>query len=80
MEVVFIADAKSPALIAKYLKSRKAKFGGIQKSDETVAELTGIGSLEATPQAWMVAQCGAVALSGGMERATEWQEVGGANK
>lgn len=80
VEVIFIADAKTPALIAKYLKSRKAKFAGIQKSDDSVAELPGIGALEATPQAWMVTQSGAVALSGGMERAAEWQEVVEANQ
>lgn len=80
VEVIFIADAKTPALITKYLKSRKAKFAGIQKSDDAVAELPGIGSFEASPQVWMVTQSGAVALSGGIELATEWPEVVKANK
>lgn len=80
VEVIFIADAKTPAHIAKYLKSKKVKFAGIQKSDDSVAELPGLGALEATPQAWMVTQSGAVALSGSMERAAEWQEVVDANQ
>lgn len=80
VEVIFITDAQTPALISKYLKSKKARFAGIQKRDEAVAELPGIGSLEATPQVWMVTQSGAVALSGGIELATEWQEVVKANE
>lgn len=80
VEVIFITEAKTPALITKYLKSKKAKFAGAQKSDEAVAELPGIGALAATPQVWMVTQSGAVALSGGVELASEWQEVVKANE
>lgn len=79
-EVIFIAEAETPAHIAKYLKSRKARFAGIQKSDEAVAELPGIGTLGTTPQVWMVTQSGAVALSGGIELAPEWQEAVKANE
>ena len=80
VEVIFIADAKTPAHISKYLRSKKVKFPGIQKSDDAVAELPGIGDLGATPQFWMVTQSGAAALSGGAELASEWQEVVKANQ
>lgn len=79
VEVIFISNTKTPALIAKYLKSQKAKFPGIQKSED-VAELPGIGELGDKPQAWIVTQSGVVVISGEPEIATEWQKVVEANK
>lgn len=79
VEVIFISNTKTPALISKYLKGQKAKFPGIQQSKE-VAELPGIGRLGDQPQAWIVTQSGVLVTSGAPQVATEWQKVVEANK
>lgn len=78
VELIFISNTKTPALITKYLKGQKAKFPGIQESKD-VAALPGIGEFGDTPQAWIVTQSGAVVTSGGPEVATEWHKVVEAN-
>lgn len=79
VELIFISNAKTPALIARYLKEQKARFPGIQNGKDA-AELPGIGELGDTPRAWIVTRSGALVTSGSPEVATEWQKVVEANK
>lgn len=79
VELIFISNSKTPALIARYLKEQKARFPGIQNGKDAAA-LPGIGELGDTPRAWIVTRSGALVTSGSPEVATEWQKVVEANK
>ena len=78
VEVIYIDNAKTPALMTKTLKASKAKFPAIQASK--VEDLPGLGKLGNEAQAWIVTQSGAEVISGSPDIATEWQKVVEANK
>ena len=78
VEVIYIDNAKTPALMTKTLKASKAKFPAIQASK--VENLPGLGKLGNEAQAWIVTQSGAEVISGAPDIATEWQKVVEANQ
>ena len=78
VEVIYIANVKTPAMMTKTLKASKAKFPAIQSSK--VEELPGLGKLGSEAQAWIVTQSGVEVISGAPDIAQEWQKVVEANK
>lgn len=80
VEVIYITNAKTPAIIAKFLKSKKAKFPGIQLNADGVDELPGLGKLGASPCAYVVTQSGALVTEGEPGIATKWEKFVEANQ
>ena len=78
VEVIFMSNEKTPAMLVKTLKACKAKFPAIQSSK--VEELPGLGTLGNEAKAWIVTQSGAEVISGTPDIANEWQKVVEANK
>lgn len=80
VEVIYITRADSPAELNKALKASKARIPAVAADADGVSELPGLGSLGSTPQALMVTQSGATAISGGSEVLNKWEKVVEANK
>lgn len=81
MEIIFISDTKTPALLTKALKGYKAKFPAISRTAAGVSDLPGIGEMGSTPQAWVVTQSGAGVTSGNPDKiVSSWLKIVEANK
>lgn len=80
VEVIYITTAKTPSHIAKFLKSKKAKFPGIQAHADGVNELPGLGKLGDSSCAYVVTQSGALVTEGAPSIATKWEKFVEANQ
>ncbi len=80
VELIYISEGKTPAMVSKLLKSHKAKFPGILKGADGVSDLPGLNSLGSEASACVVTQSGAIVTEGAPEIVTKWKQFVEANK